>query len=66
MLARCLSGILPSLTLKEALEITKIYSISGLLSADQPLITQRPSELLTIVLQLQVLLAGAGCLGLGG
>ena len=42
MLARCLSGILPSLTLKEALEITKIYSISGLLSADQPLITQRP------------------------
>ncbi|NLK93521.1 MAG: YifB family Mg chelatase-like AAA ATPase, partial [Bacteroidales bacterium] len=42
MLARCLPGILPSLTLKECLEITKIYSISGLLPSDQPLITQRP------------------------
>ncbi|MGB9879912.1 MAG: YifB family Mg chelatase-like AAA ATPase, partial [Anaerolineae bacterium] len=35
-------SILPKLTVEEALEITKIYSVSGLLPADQPLITERP------------------------
>jgi len=42
LLARALPSILPKLTIEEALEITKIYSVSGLLPADQPLITERP------------------------
>jgi len=42
LLARALPSILPSLTPGEALEVTKIYSVSGLLPSDQPLITQRP------------------------
>lgn len=41
MLARRLSTILPKLTPKESLEITKIYSVSGLLKA-QTLVTERP------------------------
>ena len=41
MLARALSSILPTMTLAEALEVTKIYSVSGLLSQDVPLINQR-------------------------
>jgi magnesium chelatase family protein len=42
LLARALPGILPSLTTDEALEVTKIYSVSGLLPSDTPLIRQRP------------------------
>ena len=42
MLARSLPSIMPTLTLAEALEVTKIYSVSGLLSQDTPLINQRP------------------------
>jgi len=42
LLARALPGILPSMTTEEALEVTKIYSISGLLPSDTPLIRQRP------------------------
>ena len=42
MLARCIPGILPPLTPDEALEITRIYSASGMLPADTPLITERP------------------------
>lgn len=42
MLAQRLPAILPDLSLEEALETTKIHSIMGLLSAKQPLITQRP------------------------
>lgn len=42
MLARRLPSILPSLTLQECLEITKIYSVAGLLKEDTPLIAQRP------------------------
>lgn len=41
LLARTLPSILPVLTLDEALEVTKIYSISGLLEGS-PVITQRP------------------------
>lgn len=41
LLARTLPSILPKLTLDEALEVTKIYSISGLLD-NTPIITQRP------------------------
>lgn len=42
MLARRLPSILPDLTFEEALEITKIHSISGLLSKDTPILTTRP------------------------
>jgi len=42
MLARRLPSILPSLTLEESIEITKLYSIANLLPADTPLITERP------------------------
>ncbi len=42
MLARRIPSILPSLTLQECLEITKIYSVAGLLKEESPLITQRP------------------------
>ncbi|MGE5706889.1 MAG: YifB family Mg chelatase-like AAA ATPase, partial [Bacteroidota bacterium] len=42
MLAKRIPGILPALELEEALEITALYSISGLLPPDVPLITQRP------------------------
>jgi magnesium chelatase family protein len=42
LLARALPAILPSLTSEEALEVTKIYSIAGLLPSDTPLIRHRP------------------------
>jgi len=42
MLARCLPSILPPLTMREAIEVTKIYSISGLLPQDTPIIIERP------------------------
>ncbi|NLE77098.1 MAG: YifB family Mg chelatase-like AAA ATPase [Chloroflexi bacterium] len=42
LVAQALPSILPSLTVDEALEVTKIYSVAGLLPADQPLIRQRP------------------------
>lgn len=42
MLARRLSTILPPLTEMEALEVTKIYSIAGLLARKEMVITERP------------------------
>lgn len=42
LLARALPSILPPLTFEEALEVTKIYSVCGLLPSDTPLITHRP------------------------
>lgn len=42
LMAKCFASILPPLELKEALELTKIYSISGLLPSGEPLITKRP------------------------
>jgi magnesium chelatase family protein len=42
LLARALPSILPSMTSGEALEVTKVYSVSGLLPSDRPLISQRP------------------------
>jgi len=42
MLARALPSILPPLTAAETLEVTRIYSISGLLSANQAFISRRP------------------------
>ncbi len=42
MLARRLPGILPAMTLEEALETTKIHSVAGLLGRGQSLRTTRP------------------------
>jgi len=42
MLARSLPSILPSLTMEEAIEVTKIYSVSGLLPPGTPIIGERP------------------------
>src|SRR6185295_1201404 len=42
LMARALRSILPALTRREALEVTKIYSIANLLPADTPLVTTRP------------------------
>ncbi len=42
MLAKRIPGILPPLTLDEALETTKIHSVTGALSTGQALVTQRP------------------------
>jgi magnesium chelatase family protein len=42
LLAKAMASILPELTIEEALEITKIFSISGNLTKENPLITQRP------------------------
>ena len=42
MLARRLPSILPPLDLYEALETTKIHSVSGILGAESSLVTQRP------------------------
>ena len=42
LMAKCLASILPPLQLKEAFELTKIYSICGLLPQDNPLMIQRP------------------------
>jgi magnesium chelatase family protein len=42
MLARRLPSILPSLTLAEALDVTRIHSVAGLLPAGQALVSRRP------------------------
>ncbi|HDQ73008.1 MAG TPA: ATP-binding protein [Chloroflexi bacterium] len=42
LLARSLPSILPKMTVDEALEVTKIYSIVGLLPPETPLIRHRP------------------------
>ncbi|MDF2686454.1 MAG: comM, partial [Clostridia bacterium] len=42
MLAKCLPSILPDMSFDEIIESSKIYSIAGKLTADHPLITQRP------------------------
>lgn len=42
MLARRLPTIMPGLGFEEKLELTRIYSIAGLLSREHPLIDERP------------------------
>ena len=42
LLAKSIPSILPPLSFEESLEVTKIYSIVGLLSEDKPLINIRP------------------------
>ncbi len=42
LLARAMPGILPHMTIEEALDVTRIYSIADQLPPDVPLIRQRP------------------------
>src|SRR5262245_14012785 len=42
LMARAVPSILPPMDLSEALEVTKIYSVSGMLPSDTPLIRRRP------------------------
>ncbi|MGD2048420.1 MAG: YifB family Mg chelatase-like AAA ATPase [Chloroflexota bacterium] len=42
LIAKSLPGILPRMSIEEALEVTKIYSVADLLPADTPLIRHRP------------------------
>ena len=42
LLARCLPSILPKMSPQEALEVTKIYSVSGALPSESPLMLRRP------------------------
>ena len=42
LIARALPGILPTMSLDEALEVTRIYSVADLLAQDKPLMRVRP------------------------
>ena len=42
MIARRIPSILPSMTREESFQITKVYSVAGMLRQDHPLITRRP------------------------
>lgn len=42
MLARRLPSILPPMTLREALDVTKIYSVAGLLTNRAGVVSARP------------------------
>ena len=42
LLARCVPSIMPMMTYDEAIDVTKIYSVSGLLSSASPFIDERP------------------------
>ena len=42
LLTRCLPGILPPMTLEEALEVTAIHSVAGRLTAERPFVGVRP------------------------
>ncbi|MGI8549765.1 MAG: YifB family Mg chelatase-like AAA ATPase, partial [Dehalococcoidia bacterium] len=42
LLARALPGILPRLSLDECLQVTRVYSVAGMLPPGQPLVRRRP------------------------
>ncbi len=42
LLARALPSIMPAMSLEEALEVTRIYSVRGLLPPETPLVRSRP------------------------
>jgi len=42
MLSQAFATIHPDLTVEEAIEVSKIYSISGLLNPSNPIIKNRP------------------------
>jgi magnesium chelatase family protein len=46
MLAKALAGILPAMETEEQIELSKIYSVAGLLTRDTPMITERPFRII--------------------
>ena len=42
MTAKCLAGILPPMNYEESMELTKLYSVMGMLDGKEPLISRRP------------------------
>lgn len=42
MLAKCMPGIMPPLTLDESMEVSAVYSVAGMLGRGEPLILRRP------------------------
>ncbi len=42
MIAKCIPGIMPPLTYSESMELTKIYSVAGLLSTEAGMMHRRP------------------------
>ncbi len=42
MLAKCVTGIMPKMTFEEAIEVTKIHSVSGLIHAEEGMVKRRP------------------------
>lgn len=42
MTAGCIAGILPPMSTEESMEVTKIYSVMGMVNEKQPLIRKRP------------------------
>lgn len=42
MLAKCMPGIMPPLSLDESMEVSAIYSVAGLLGPQEPLVLRRP------------------------
>lgn len=42
MLAKCVTGIMPAMTFAEAIEVTKIHSVSGLISEQEGIVKRRP------------------------
>lgn len=42
MLSKRLPSILPDMTREESLEVSQVYSVMGLLTANEPLVTRRP------------------------
>lgn len=57
-MAQCLPGILPPMTLEEAIEVTRIYSVAGLTGQTKGLVTERPFRAPHHTASLQALTGG--------
>ncbi|HKL73695.1 MAG TPA: YifB family Mg chelatase-like AAA ATPase [Clostridia bacterium] len=42
MLAKAVTGIMPTMTFEEAIEVTKIHSVCGLINSEEGIVRQRP------------------------
>ena len=62
MIARRIPSILPELSREEALDVTRIYSVAGLLPAGAEC-TERPHATKALAGERNLLLAGEGCTG---